>query len=85
MESRTKVIFRMWGVWGVIALFPEVDADNKGHCLSYMRTGQHSGADFNHIISSSRPAKPEESAELRGELEKVGYNLEERKRYNRKK
>ena len=85
MEPKTKVIFRVWGAWGVIALFPEEDADNNGHCLSYMRTGQHGGADYYHIISSSRPAKPEESAELREELEKIGYNLEERKRYNRKK
>ena len=71
----TKVIFRFWD-GEVIALFPEdpSDVQNWYNCSSYMHIGQHSGADSQHIINSSRPATPEEYASLKKELESYPYN-----------
>ena len=78
--EKTKVVFRYWEK-DVIALFPEIPADNWGvFCQSYQHIGQHGGADYYGIIDKSRPALPEEYADLRDELEQIGYNLEVRRR-----
>jgi hypothetical protein len=77
-------IFRVFksGMKEVIALFPEVVADNyPPHCLSYMHVGQHGAADYDGVIRGSRPATPEESAPLRRELESLfEYVITEKKR-----
>jgi len=85
---KTKVIFRKFKDVNkdIIALFPEeayngVGAGLKsGLCQSYMHLGQHSCADYNFVISSSIPAKPEKYEELKKELEKMGYDLDIKKR-----
>lgn len=72
----TKVVFRFWYVSkDVIALFP--DTWEYGFCDSYEHIGQHGDADYNGIISHSRPATPEEYEYLKQELESYpyGYNL----------
>lgn len=80
---KTQVIFRLWRK-SVVALFPYEIADMKGNCLSYQHIGQHSAADYEAIISHSRPAIPAEYISLNIELENLGYHLEIIKRRNRR-
>ena len=69
----TKVIFRKFkNGFGIIALFPEhQDWSNPNLVMSYMHIGQHSQADYNHIISITKPATEEEYKDLYDELECV--------------
>ncbi|MFH1628384.1 MAG: hypothetical protein ABIE47_06635 [Pseudomonadota bacterium] len=83
--EKTKVVFRAWkntrggvsemgSAGGVIALFPELD-EGRGRCSSYEHVGQHSEADYDHVIRNTRPAKPHEYRALDDELSNIGYNL----------
>ena len=73
----TKVVFRWGDDWAaVIALFPEEVADSNGHCGSYMHIGQHGPADYEYVMSITKPATLEEYQELKAELEDIGYRLE---------
>ena len=72
--EKTDVIFRK-DYRGVFAMFPYLIATPDGHVTSYMHVGQHFSADYNYCIMKSKPAKPEEYADLMAELEQVGYNL----------
>lgn len=69
------VIFRWWKESDdVIALFPADPSDYAGrYCTSYEHVGQHGGADYDHIIQGSRPATPDEYADLKRELEAYPY------------
>lgn len=86
-EEITRVIFRKWPenegarAGRIIALFPEIPAgDNPGHeCQSYEQ-GQHRAAVYDLYIRMTRPAAPGEYADLKQELEKIGYHLEVVKR-----
>ena len=75
-----KVIFRKFKDGQIIALFPEIfDSYKYNHgvlCSSYMHVGQHSGADYDTVCSNTKLAKPEEYADLKRELESLGYSLE---------
>lgn len=81
---KTKVIFRKFRNNGeIIALFPEepgtLDIDT---CSSYMHNGQHASASV-RLIDITDPAKPEEYADLKRELESLSpepYDLEVRKK-----
>jgi hypothetical protein len=87
--DETIVIFRVWksgyGKGDVIALFPGLNYTsgdcNYGMCMSYMHVGQHSEADYVHCVRMTRPAKPEEYAELEKELESLGYKLVVKRRW----
>ena len=85
--SKTTVIYRKWksgsGKGVVIALFPRIE-ENAGRCLSYEHVGQHGIADYNAIIRMTDPAQPEEYADLKAELERIGYDLRIAKRNSRK-
>lgn len=70
----TPVIFRWWKN-EVIALFPADPGTSEYDCMSYMHVGQHSAADDRMIIRESRPATAAEYADLKAELESIGYNL----------
>jgi hypothetical protein len=59
----------------VIALFPEI-IDRPGFCESYERVGQHGGAQYDGVMSRTRPATPDEYAALKSELESIGYRLD---------
>ena len=83
-SEATQVSFRMWK-GQVIALFPYEIADNRGSIQSYMRLGQHSAADYHHIVANSRPATPIERNALKEELESIGYNLQIISRYSHQK
>ena len=86
--EKTKVIFRKWrGTHGsIIALFPEIPADVYGHLMqSYERVGQHGGADCIAITTPPKRIDAEAVAELKAELESIGYNnLDVRKRVTAK-
>lgn len=80
----TKVVFRKYKDNGaILALFPEVDEGNY-KCSCYERIGQHGSADYQHCISITKPAKPDEFESLKKELESRGYNLDIKKKYIRK-
>lgn len=71
------VVFRRWKETGdVIALFPELPADNLGrYCISYEHIGQHGAADYCLVIRQTLPATPDESAALAAQLTHIGYRL----------
>ena len=75
----TEVIFRKWNrkafKGDIIALFPYDIYNISGLVSSYEHVGQHSGADYNHCINMTVPAKAEEYNSLKTELESIGYNL----------
>lgn len=87
--DKTTVIFRVWksgsGKGDVIALFPLEKWDDRGMslCQSYEHVGQHGGANYNGVMNRTRPATPAEYADLRRELEGIGYALDVRKRWTR--
>jgi hypothetical protein len=69
----------------VFALFPEEPSDLYGYeCTCHQHIGGHGGADYYGCIHASRPASPEEYAELLAELEKIhdlapdGYEIRKR-------
>lgn len=83
--EKTTVIFRKYKPKNtIIALFP-YDIHNGYLVTCYIHIGQHMGADYNHCIKSSKPAKPNEYEPLKKELESIGYNLEVREKYNHSK
>lgn len=78
-QEKTKVVFRKWRKGGdIIALFPdfEVLPGNKSYCMSYEHAGQHGPADYGIVTRDTEPATPGEYADLKAELEQLGYNLE---------
>ena len=78
--KKTKVVFRYWQK-DVIALFPEIPADNWGvYCQSYQHVGQHGAADYYGIMDGSRAATEAEYADLQAELLRLGYVLDLRRR-----
>ena len=80
---QTLTIFRKFKDGEIIALFPEEDWNHYGGCSSYMHMGQHSGADYNHVLAISKSAKLEEYRDLKTELESRGYNLKIRRKWVR--
>ena len=83
-NNKTAVVFRKYKEGDIIALFPyEIDS---GTCImSYQHVGQHSGADYDHMIHCTKPAKQKEYRDLYTELVGIGYDLEIIKRQNRRK
>lgn len=80
----TFVIFRKWcaAPHEVIALFPELPGDNDPtRCLSYEHVGQHGSADPGITRSLTEPATEAEYADLKKELEAIGYKLIVGKRF----
>jgi hypothetical protein len=80
----TDVIFRK-NKDEVFALFPHNVCDIRGNVTSYSHVGQHSGADYQHCIKTSKLATNEEFMHLYNELEQIGYKLNVVKRQNYKK
>ena len=76
-EPKTVVVFRVFKDDGdVVALFPELPADNNGrYSESYQHFGQHCGADYEGLMrNGTRPATAEEYADLKKELESAPYH-----------
>lgn len=59
----------------VIALFPEEPWNpDKGTIASYMHVGQHSDAEYHHVLDKTRPASESERQPLLAELTSIGYD-----------
>ncbi len=74
----TPTVFRRWrdDPQDIVALFPTIPGTNDPDtCMAYARVGQHSSADYRSVIRGTIPATPTEYAELRKELERIGYNV----------
>ena len=71
----TEVIFRKFSDNQVCAFFPYEIADRSGNISSYMHVGQHSGASFDCLVSTTKLANEIEYGPLKTELESIGYNL----------
>lgn len=73
----TPVIFRKFGPrrgGDVSAFFPaEIGTYEPHTCTCYAHVGQHGSADLHEMIRVSRPARPEEYADLKKELESAPY------------
>ena len=83
-SDKTRVVLRRF-CGEVIALFPDIDG-GLGHCMSYMRVGQH-GAASRTLTRVSRPvdlSAPDVTALVR-ELTAIGYNLHVVKRMTPRK
>jgi hypothetical protein len=72
-----KVIFRVHNVKGeepeVIAFFPELsgNSDYGNTCACYAHVGQHSSASIEYYQDCTRPATPDEYADLLKELQGI--------------
>ena len=74
---KDRVLFRV--IRGEVEAFlPDVPA-NRGNIVCYAHIGQHSEASLDYY-RLGRPAKPREYAELKRELERIGYKLQVVKR-----
>lgn len=72
-EPPTPVIYKKSG-GEVFAAFPTLPGTmNPGTMQSYSHVGQHGSADQSYV-SSAKPAKPSEYADLHSELKSIGYN-----------
>jgi len=70
---------------GVTAYFPTIPSDYQGFYITcYAHVGQHCGASLEHLNNPrTRPATPAEYADLKSELESLGYKLRVYKRQQR--
>jgi len=66
----------------IFALFPHECGDRNGHVTSYQHVGQHSTAHYMGCIADSVPATEEEYADLKREMESLGYNIKVVKKQN---
>lgn len=80
--EETKVLFRKLKDGKIIALMPYI-TNYSGFIESYMHVGQHSSADYYGMIALTRPATEEEYADLKQELEYIGYNVKPIKKHIR--
>ena len=68
----------------ILALFPEIIGDYRGNCECYQHVGQHGSADYYYVVHTMTTwAKPEEYADLKHELEQIGYKLKVRRKWMR--
>jgi hypothetical protein len=78
IPATTLVIFRKWPKsegGGILALFPYDPGTNDPYtCSCYEHIGQHGSANPGMCIAATKPAKPEEYANLKAELESEPYN-----------
>lgn len=76
-EPTTRVVFRKWNNGDIIALFPQVPGGvSDDTCNSYEHVGQHGSADYFSVVTRTRPATDAEAADLKAELESIGYVLD---------
>jgi len=75
------VIFRCFPGGEVLAVFPSLPGSHDWlrDCCSYQHVGQHGSCSLDYA-QFTQPATPDEYADLKGELERIGYRLEVVKR-----
>ena len=86
-DDETRVIFKMTPKDGfyeseVIAFLLDVYGNSLDNIMSYMHIGQHSEASF-QFFYKCKLATPEQYADLKTELESIGYKLLIRQRFVR--
>lgn len=85
----TDVVFRVdtTGSWKgtVFAMLPHECSDYKGNVTCYQHVGQHSSADYHGCVAKSRLATETEYADLKREMENIGYVLKVIKKQDRHK
>jgi len=76
LDKTEVVIFRVWPDGGVIALWPHYYyyLTSYPYCRSYEHIGQHGAADYDLVLTRTRPAKQSEYADLLEELRSLGHN-----------
>jgi len=75
-KTIVSVVFRKWPNGDIIALFPEIPADMEGLCCqSYEHVGQSGAAQYDHVISKTRPASIGEFKPLFTELAINSYTF----------
>lgn len=84
-KEPTEMLFRKYRNGEIIALMPYVIETFRYNCQSYMHIGQHGSARLANVIKHTRQANEEEYAELKQELESLGYNVKPINRVNQKK
>jgi hypothetical protein len=81
----TEVMFRYDNYNGfydrVFAVMP-YEVERNGNVTTYQHVGQHSTGDYNVCLQQSRPATEAEFADLKKEMENLGYNLKVVKKRN---
>lgn len=86
MNKKTITVFRKYKDGEIIALFPAEKWNRHDYtCTSYVHVGQHGAADYSHVVSKTTLATPEEYADLKAELERIGYELDIKEKYIRSK
>ena len=68
---QTKVIFRKYPDGQIIALFPQFTNSYRYTVTSYMHMGQHSEADYNHVVNTTKLANPNEYESLLNEIKSI--------------
>lgn len=82
--DKTITIFRKYKDGEIIALFPAERWNRHDNtCTSYVHVGQHGDADYDYVVYRTTLATPEEYADLKSELERIGYDLDIKKKYTR--
>jgi len=76
----TEVIFRKEKDGYVIAVFPYLSYRDGYKITYYAHIGQHGEGCSEYLIGMTKPATPEQYADLKAELERIGYNLKVIKR-----
>jgi len=69
----------------IFAVFPHEVDNYRGDIMTYQHVGQHSSGDYQVCLQQSKPATVEESADLKREMEGLGYDLNIVRRQNRDK
>lgn len=81
----TKVIFRKEDDGEILAVFPALIAQpHSNYCSCYAHVGQHSSMMVDYFYNTKPVHNPAEYADLKVELESLGYNLKVYKRMSRK-
>ena len=79
---KTDIVFRKFKDGQIIALMPHEVDTNKGLVCTYMHVGQHSSGDYNYVVSITKLATEDEFADLKKELESIGYDIKVIKKQN---
>lgn len=69
----------------IFAVFPNNPDTYEGNVTTYQHVGQHSTGDYQVCLQQSKPATAKESADLKREMEGIGYDLNVVCRQNREK
>tara|TARA_R100001594_G_C3849835_1_gene218165 strand:+ start:190 stop:489 length:300 start_codon:yes stop_codon:yes gene_type:complete len=80
-KFKTHVIFRKFKN-EILALFPYMICSYNGDVTCYAHLEQHSNADYNYIITNSKPINDPKNLNLYKELISIGYDLKTIKRQN---